>query len=256
MQSCALTCTQMHSDALRWHAIRCQSDAIGGPRHPDIPTSRFPDIPSPQRHQVLSDALAVIGGCHQRYSAPLSGRTANGSPQISSSEALSGRTANGSPQISQRSRPRVARCIGLATARASWRATRSPRRCTCRSSPHKDRASCRARGSVRGRRHQSSSVVISRHQLSSVVIGRHQSASGVIRRHQSSSVVIRRHPSSSVVISRHQSSSVVISRHQASSRVITRHPSSSIAISGTHLSEEGIQAHARYHCRSACNHVR
>jgi hypothetical protein len=222
----------MHSDALRWHAIRCQSDAIGGPRHPDIPTSRLPD-PSPQRHQVLSDALAVIGGCHQRYSAPLSGRT-----------------ANGSPQISQRSHPRVARCIGLATARASWRATRSPRRCTCRSSPHKDRASCRARGSVRGRRHQSSSVVISRHQSSSVVISRHQSASvvirrhqsssvvisrhqassGVIRRHQSSSGVIRRHPSSSVVISRHQSSSVVIRRHHASSRVIRRHPSPSVAL--------------------------
>jgi len=161
VHSHAITCNQMQSDGMQSDVnqmlIRCNWRPS---------TSRHPDNPSTQR----------CFSSHQRYSAPLSGRT-----------------AYGSPQISQRSRPRVARCIGLATARASWRATRSPRRCTCRSSPHKDRASCRARGSVRG-------GVIRRHQSASGVITRHQASSGVIRRHQASSGVIRRHPSPSVAL--------------------------------------------------------
>ena len=177
MQSDAIRCNPIQSDGMQSDVNQMQSEAL------DSPTSRHPESSATSGPQRCFSS-------HQRYSAPLRGRTANGSPQIWSSEALSGRTANGSPQISQRSRPRVARCIGLATARASWRATRSPRRCTCRSSPHKDRASCRARGSVRGRRHQSASVGIRRHHASS----------SVIRRHQASSVVIRRHPSPSVAL--------------------------------------------------------
>lgn len=64
VHSHAITCNPMPSDGMQSHDNQMQLEAL------DIPTSRHPDIPSPQRHQVLSDALAVISGT-QRHSADI-----------------------------------------------------------------------------------------------------------------------------------------------------------------------------------------